>query len=122
MVKPDCKRPHRQLSNLGGRDGKRQAPSSEVNRMGQRNRRDESGDVQDGITPIPIGTAEALPPCADEDPEKEAPPSTPEPAKEDTIMAEPVQSTPEAGPKEEPFPESTPDLSTDLLRRRQRRL
>jgi hypothetical protein len=30
-------------------------------------------------------------------------------------MAEPAQSTPEAGPKEEPFSASTPDLSTDLL-------
>jgi hypothetical protein len=30
-------------------------------------------------------------------------------------MAGPTQSTPEAGNKEEPFPASTPDLSTDLL-------
>jgi hypothetical protein len=69
----------------------------------------------DGITPILIGTTEALPPQAAEDPGKEALPSTPEPAKEDTVMAGPAQSTPEAGKKEEPFPASTPDLSTDLL-------
>jgi hypothetical protein len=69
----------------------------------------------DGITPILIGTTEALPPRAAEDPGKEALPSTPEPAKEDTIMAGPAQSTPEAGPKEDSFPSSTPELSTDLL-------
>jgi hypothetical protein len=69
----------------------------------------------DGITPILIGTTEALPLRAAEPPGTEALPLTPEPAKEDAIMAEPAQSTPEAGPEEEPFPASTPDSSTDLL-------
>ncbi len=68
-----------------------------------------------GITPILIGATEAPEPRAAEDPGKEALPSTPEPAKEDTIMAGPAQSTPEAGNKEEPFPASTPDLNPDLM-------
>ncbi len=69
----------------------------------------------DGITPILIGTTEAPQPRAAEDPRKEALPSTLEPAKEDTVMAGPAQSTPEAGNKEEPFPASTPDLNPDLM-------
>ena len=69
----------------------------------------------DGITPIFVGTTDALPSQATEDPEREALPSTPEPAMEDTIMAGPAQSTPEAGNREEPFPASTPDLNPDLM-------
>ena len=69
----------------------------------------------DGVFPILIGTTEALPPQAAEDPGKEALSSTPEPAREDTIMAGPAQSTPEAGNREEPFPVSTPDLNPDLM-------
>jgi hypothetical protein len=69
----------------------------------------------DGITPILIETTEAPQPRATEDPGKEALPSTPELAKEDTIMAGPAQSTPEAENKEEPFPASTLDLNPDLM-------
>jgi hypothetical protein len=69
----------------------------------------------DGITPILIGTTEAPQPRGAEDPGKETLPATPEPAKEDTVMAGPVQSTPEPGNREEPFPASTPDLNPDLM-------